>query len=60
MFLCKARKEKDEAAPIEGININVNPDQIIDSGMKLVKIPPAYKEQLINGLKHFVSGFLTG
>lgn len=52
--------QDDDATNIEGLNIDVKPDVLIDSAVGLSRIPSQYKNGVANASKRLVSGFLAG
>lgn len=59
-FLFKSKDENENSAPIEGLNISVNPDKIVDSLMPFIDMPPQYKGTLQRGLKRAINGYMAG
>jgi hypothetical protein len=53
-------RDKDVATHrIEGLNINVNPEKLLDSGLALLDGNPYLKQQVSTSLKGFLKGYLN-
>jgi hypothetical protein len=59
VFLIRGKKEGESVTPIQGLNMNVNPNLIVDSVMPYTKIPKHYQNQLGNGIKKFIYGYMN-
>lgn len=59
-FLYRSMKSgKDHKSPIEGLNLEVNPEKIIDSVLPWAPIPNNYRGPVGNSLKKFINGYVA-
>lgn len=59
-FLYKTGQEKEEGMNhIDGLNVEVNPERLIDGGLAFVRMNPDHKEMLGNFARGAVSRYLT-
>ena len=60
IFIFRMKKENSNGeAPIKGLNMNIDPNMVVDSVMPFTKIPKHLQNPLGNGVKKFIYGYMS-
>ena len=57
LYLYKTKDKDVKNHQIEGLNININPEKLLDSGLALLDGNPYLKQQVATSLKGFMKGY---
>lgn len=60
LYLYKTKDKDVSDHKIEGLNIDINPERLVDSGLALLGGNPYLKQQISTSLKGFMKGYLNG
>lgn len=58
-YLYKTKHSDVSSHKLSGINVSINPDQVIDAGMAFVDANPYVKEKVADTLKGIINGYLS-
>ena len=58
-YFYSTKNKNVESHKIDGLNVNINPDRLIESGLNLLNTNPLVKKQIENGLKGLVKGYMN-
>lgn len=59
-FVIKSVREKTTLSGIDGLNIELNPVKLVNSGIDLMRIDPSFKEPAKKVAANLVGGFMQG